>query len=131
MDTSQTIIALAYLVSAVLFIFGLKGLTRPKTAVRGNLLGALGMLLAIVVTLFNQNIVGPWMIGVGLVVGATAGAVLALKIQMTGMPQMVALLNGFGGGASVLVAWSELIVKAGAYRDAVEQGKVLHEAPDA
>jgi len=111
----ETLIALAYLISAVLFIFGLKGLTHPKKAVRGNLLGALGMLLAIVVTLVNQQIVGYWMIGVGLVVGSIVGAVLALKIRMTGMPQMVALLNGFGGGASVLVAWSELIVKAREY----------------
>ena len=128
MDTRTTIIALAYLVSAILFILGLKGLTRPKSAVRGNLLGALGMLLAIVATLFNLNIVGPWMIGVGLVVGATIGAVLATKIQMTGMPQMVALLNGFGGGASVLVAWSELIVMAQHYSAAVD--KKLTPSPD-
>lgn len=128
MDTKQTIIALAYLVSAVLFIFGLKGLTHPKTAVRGNLTGALGMLLAIVVTLVHQEIVGYWMIGAGLVVGAGVGGVLALKIQMTGMPQMVALLNGFGGGASVLVAWSELIVKARVYNAVVEKGAAA--APD-
>jgi len=127
-DTKQTIIALAYLVSAVLFIFGLKGLTHPKTAVRGNLTGALGMLLAIVVTLVHQEIVGYWMIGAGLVVGAGVGGVLALKIQMTGMPQMVALLNGFGGGASVLVAWSELIVKARVYNAVVEKGAAA--APD-
>lgn len=120
MGARETIIALAYLVSAVLFILGLKGLTHPKTAVRGNLLGATGMLLAIIVTLVSRDIVGYWMIGAGLIVGATIGAVLAIKIQMTGMPQMVALLNGFGGGASVLVAWSELIVKANKYGLAVE-----------
>ncbi|MBN2216862.1 MAG: NAD(P)(+) transhydrogenase (Re/Si-specific) subunit beta [Pirellulales bacterium] len=120
-DTKQTIIALAYLVSAVLFIFGLKGLTHPKTAVRGNLLGALGMLVAIVATmaLVHWGAAAFWLIGIGLVVGAAVGAVLALKIQMTGMPQMVALLNGFGGGASVLVAGAELIVKANAYGEAV------------
>jgi NAD(P) transhydrogenase subunit beta len=109
----QTIIGLAYLVAAVLFIFGLKGLTHPRTAVRGNLLGALGMLVAIVVTLINQDLldnpVGYVLIGIGLAIGATAGAILAVKIQMTAMPQMVALFNGFGGGASVLVAGAELI----------------------
>ncbi|MBN2024181.1 MAG: NAD(P)(+) transhydrogenase (Re/Si-specific) subunit beta [Pirellulales bacterium] len=110
-------IALAYLVSAVLFILGLKGLTHPRTAVRGNLIGALGMLLAVVVTLVSQQIVGYWLIGVGLVIGTVVGAVLAIRIQMTAMPQMVALFNGFGGAASVLVAWSELIVLAGHVRE--------------
>ncbi|MBN1590984.1 MAG: NAD(P)(+) transhydrogenase (Re/Si-specific) subunit beta [Pirellulales bacterium] len=114
-------IALAYLISAVLFILGIKGLTHPKTAVRGNLLGAMGMLVAVVVTLVSQEIVGYWMIVLGLAVGATVGGVLAVKIEMTAMPQMVALLNGFGGGASVLVAWSELIVKANAYGVALEK----------
>ena len=121
MDTRTTIIALAYLASAVLFILGLKGLTRPKTAVRGNLLGALGMLLAVVVTLFAQGIAGYWMIGVGLVIGTVIGAVLAIKIEMTAMPEMVALFNGFGGAASVMVAWAELIVLAGKYNDSVNK----------
>jgi NAD(P) transhydrogenase subunit beta len=104
-----TLINLAYLLAAVLFIFGLKGLTHPRTAVRGNLLGATGMLVAIVATLLHQDVLRYELIVVGLVVGAAVGAVLALKIQMTAMPQMVALLNGFGGGASVLVAGAELM----------------------
>ncbi len=110
---SATLIRLAYLVAAVLFIFGLKGLTHPRTAVRGNLIGALGMLIAIIATLLDNEVLshptGYWLIGLGLVVGTVLGAVLALRIPMTAMPQMVALLNGFGGGASVLVAGAELI----------------------
>lgn len=92
-----------YLAAAALFIFGLKGLTHPRTAVRGNMLGALGMLVAVVVTLLDWNF-EPTLIIVGLAVGAILGAILAVTIQMTAMPQLVALFNGFGGGASVLVA---------------------------
>ncbi|MYC28193.1 MAG: NAD(P)(+) transhydrogenase (Re/Si-specific) subunit beta [Nitrospira sp. SB0672_bin_25] len=98
-----------YLVAAVLFIFGLKGLTHPRTAVRGNLLGACGMLLAIVITLTDRNIVGFEVILIGIVIGAAIGAVLAVKIEMTAMPELVALFNGFGGMASVLVAGAALI----------------------
>ncbi|MGI6457443.1 MAG: NAD(P)(+) transhydrogenase (Re/Si-specific) subunit beta [bacterium] len=95
---------LAYLIASVLFIFGLKGLTHPGTAVRGNLLGALGMLLAVVVTLMDRQILDYTWIITGLIVGSVIGTWLALAIQMTAMPQMVALLNGLGGGASILVA---------------------------
>ena len=97
-----------YLVAAVLFILGLKGLTHPRTAVRGNLLGACGMLLAIVITLADRNIVGFEVILIGIVIGAAIGAVLAVKIEMTSMPELVALFNGFGGIASVLVAGAVL-----------------------
>ncbi len=100
---APALIDLAYLVSAVLFIVGLKGLTHPRTAVRGNLFGALAMLLAIVVTLLGQGF-DYTLIGIGLAIGTLIGAVLALKIAMTDMPQLVALFNGFGGAASVLVA---------------------------
>ncbi|MFC1477360.1 NAD(P)(+) transhydrogenase (Re/Si-specific) subunit beta [candidate division KSB1 bacterium] len=108
----NAIINIAYLIAAVLFIFGLKGLAHPRTAVRGNMLGALGMLIAIVVTLINQNIVDYWVIIAGIIVGGSVGSLLAFKVPMTGMPQMVALLNGFGGGASVLVAGAALIESA-------------------
>jgi len=104
-----SLINLAYLLAAVLFIFGLKGLTHPRTAVRGNLLGALGMLVAIVATLFHDDIISYRLIVLGLVIGGAVGATLALTVRMTAMPQMVALLNGFGGGASTLVAWAELV----------------------
>ncbi len=103
-----TIIALAYLIAAVLFILGLKGLTHPRTAVRGNLLGATGMLVAVLATLIHQDIIGYGLIITGLVIGGLIGAVLAVKIEMTAMPELVALFNGFGGGASVFVAGAEL-----------------------
>jgi NAD(P) transhydrogenase subunit beta len=92
-----------------MFVMGLKGLTHPRTAVRGNITGALAMLLAIVVTLIDQRIIGYEYIIAGVVVGGFIGAIFAVKIQMTAMPQMVALFNGFGGGASVLVAGAALI----------------------
>ena len=98
-----------YLVAAVLFIFGLKGLTHPRTAVRGNRLGSCGMLLAIVITLMDHGIVGFEVILIGIVIGAAIGAILAVKIEMTSMPELVALFNGFGGIASILVAGAALI----------------------
>lgn len=108
---SDSLINLAYLVASVLFIFGLKGLAHPRTAVRANLLGALGMLIAVIATLFHREIIGPyafWIIGLGIAAGSAIGVVLAQRVQMTQMPQMVALLNGFGGLASLLVAWAAL-----------------------
>ncbi|MDE0699147.1 MAG: NAD(P)(+) transhydrogenase (Re/Si-specific) subunit beta [Acidimicrobiaceae bacterium] len=96
--------ALGYLVAAVLFILGLKRLSRPRTAVRGNQYGAAGMLVAVLVTLTDNSIIGfEWIVG-GLILGTVVGALLAVKVQMTAMPELVALFNGFGGGASVLVA---------------------------
>lgn len=106
---SASVINIAYLLAAVLFIWGLKGLTHPKSAVRGNLLGAIGMLIAILATLAAQQILNPLLIVVGLAAGALIGAILALTIQMTAMPQLVGLFNGFGGIASVLVAGAVLI----------------------
>jgi NAD(P) transhydrogenase subunit beta len=103
------IINFTYLVASALFIFALKGMSHPRTAVRGNLLGALGMFLAVLVTVLDKRIISYEVIVAGLVVGAGAGALLALKIQMTAMPQMVALLNGFGGAASALVAGAALV----------------------
>lgn len=105
------LVNIAYIIASVLFIFGLKGLAHPRTAVRGNLLGATGMLIAIVVTLLDRRIVSFEIILAGFVVGAAVGAILAVRIQMTAMPQLVALFNGFGGGASVLVAGSALITE--------------------
>ena len=100
---------LAYLLAAVCFIFGLMWLASPATARKGNALASVGMLIAIVVTLLDRSILGYEGILIGLVIGAGAGAILARTIRMTAMPQMVALLNGFGGGASVLVASAEYL----------------------
>ncbi len=106
---TDIIINIGYLISATLFILGLKGLTHPRTAVRGNLLGACGMLLAIIITLTDQNIVSFEIIVAGIVLGAIIGAVLAIKIEMTSMPELVAMFNGFGGIASVFVAGAALV----------------------
>ncbi len=105
---SATLVQLAYLAAAVLFILGLRDLSSPKTATRGNRLAAVGMLIAIVATLLSQGVVSYGVIVAGIVVGSALGAVLALRIEMTAMPQMVALLNGLGGAASMLVASAEL-----------------------
>jgi NAD(P) transhydrogenase subunit beta len=99
---------LLYLGAAVLFIYGLKRLSGPRTARNGNLLAALGMLVAIVVTLVKFEIVEWWVVVAGIVVGSAIGAVAAQRVQMTAMPQMVAIFNGFGGVASALVALAEL-----------------------
>ncbi len=99
----------AYLVAAVFFIIGLKLLSSPRTARTGNFTGALGMLIAIVVTLLDRSILDYTFIITGLVAGSAIGAILAYKVEMTAMPQMVGLLNGFGGAASTLVAYAEYL----------------------
>ncbi|HOW56777.1 MAG TPA: NAD(P)(+) transhydrogenase (Re/Si-specific) subunit beta [Smithellaceae bacterium] len=94
----------AYLVASALFIIGLRDLSHPRTAMRGNILGATGMLIAVLVTLFAGRIIGYAAILPGIVIGTVIGIIMAQKIPMTAIPQLVALFNGFGGGASVLVA---------------------------
>jgi H+-translocating NAD(P) transhydrogenase subunit beta len=102
------LVQLTYLVAAVLFIVGLKGLTRPKTAVRGNLFGALAMFIAVAVTLLQSGLSFE-LIGAGVALGSVIGVIVAVRVQMTAMPQMVALFNGFGGIASTLVAGAALM----------------------
>ncbi len=99
----------AYLIAAILFVLGLKSLGRPRTAPRGNLLGASGMFIAVVATLLDRTIVDFSVLIGGLVVGSTVGVALALRVRMTAMPQLVALFNGFGGGASALVALASFV----------------------
>lgn len=106
MDTSA-FVKLSYLVAAALFILGLKNMAHPRTAVRGNVLGAAGMFLAVIVTLMTVDRFG--LIAVAAVIGAVIGALLAQRIPMTEMPQLVALFNGFGGIASTLVAGAEFL----------------------
>ncbi|GBE26973.1 NAD(P) transhydrogenase subunit beta [bacterium BMS3Bbin03] len=112
----ETITNLVYLVAAIFFILGLKLLSSPKTARRGNQLAMIGMLLAIVMTLFDKQIINFTYIIIGLIVGAAIGLYSAKVVKMTQMPQMVALFNGFGGGASALVALSEYSRMTGAPR---------------
>ncbi|MEM0966155.1 MAG: NAD(P)(+) transhydrogenase (Re/Si-specific) subunit beta [Verrucomicrobiota bacterium] len=103
---SSILVNIAYIAAAILFIFGIKMLGSADTARRGNLISALGMLLAIVVTLFKSGMDYQW-VWIGLGVGAVIGAIWARWVKMTGMPELVALFNGFGGLASTLVAWAE------------------------
>jgi len=110
---SHDVANIVYLVAAVLFIFDLKWMAHPKTAVRGNIAGAVGMALAIAATLLSDRY--EWNhILIGVAIGTVIGAVAAARVKMTAMPEMVGLFNGFGGGASVLVAGSALVAAVGA-----------------
>src|SRR3954447_11392458 len=101
----DVLIPILYIVAFSLFIYGLSGLTGPKTAVRGNLIAAVGMTIAVIATLLQVR--HNWvLIIVGLVVGAAFGVPSARQVKMTAMPQMVALFNGVGGGAVALISWS-------------------------
>ncbi len=111
---SHPLILLCYLVAAVLFIVGLKRLSSPKSAPSGNLAAAVGMLIAIVATLLDREIVSFTGLIVAMAIGSAIGAATAYSVKMTAMPQMVAVFNGFGGGASALVASAELLRMLGA-----------------
>lgn len=100
-------IQLIYLIATAFFIRGLKLLNSPATARKGNQLAAIGMLIGVLVTLFDQQIVSFELILIGTIIGSLIGAVLAKKVEMTSMPELVAVFNGFGGAASALVAWGE------------------------
>ena len=98
---------LFYLISAICFILGLKRLSHPKTARSGNFLAALGMLIAIAATLASSNVLDLKLIAIGVGIGSVIGLLFATRVQMTEMPQMVAIFNGLGGAASAFVASSE------------------------
>ncbi len=102
------LINIAYILSATLFIYGLKELSSPATARRGNFISSIGMFIAVIVTLFNQGIIEYQWILLGIVIGGIIGALAARMVAMTAMPEMVALFNGFGGLASLLVGWAAL-----------------------
>ena len=105
-------VSIGYLLSAILFISGLKKLGHPRTAPFGNQLGAMGMLVAVITTILTMELASEpanWvLIGAGLVIGSLIGYWLAVRVEMTGMPELVAMFNGFGGAASALVALSEI-----------------------
>ena len=111
--STELITQLGYVVASGLFIFGLKMLGSPATARRGNFFSALGMLVAIVAALLDQGIVDFTWIVAGMLVGGAIGAVAARAVAMTSMPEMVALFNGLGGAASLLVGWSALSPDSG------------------
>ena len=104
----EIIAQLSYVISAILFIFGLKMLGSPATARRGNLLSSVGMLIAIIAGLTAEGIVSYEYIIGGIIVGSIIGALAARLVAMTSMPEMVALFNGSGGAASLLVGWATL-----------------------
>ena len=120
-----TITNLSYLVAAIFFILGLKELGSPKTARRGNLYAMIGMLIAIVVTLLDRGILDFTYIIAGIIIGSLIGAVAAKKVEMTAMPQMVALFNGFGGIASTFVAFGEYVHTGGQFETNVRVTLVL------
>ena len=109
MQDYTVIINFVYVVSAVLFIFGLKLLSHPATARKGNLLSALGMFVAVIVTLLDKNILSFELILAGIVVGSAIGVFTAKKIEMTAMPELVSLFNGIGGLASLAVAYATIV----------------------
>ena len=113
--TTELMTQLGYVLAAGLFIFGLKMLGSPATARRGNMISAIGMLVAIVSALLDQGIVDFTYIAAGMVVGGAIGAIAARAVAMTAMPEMVALFNGFGGAASLLVGWAALSPDSGTF----------------
>jgi len=109
LDFRASVIAVSYIVAAVMFIFGLKRLSSPATARSGNRLAAVGMALALGVTLLDRQIVSFWTIAIGTLIGAVMGIYFARTVQMTAMPQMVALFNGMGGATAALVSVAEYL----------------------
>ncbi|MEA5523339.1 NAD(P)(+) transhydrogenase (Re/Si-specific) subunit beta [Limnoraphis robusta] len=107
MTLVEILVQIAYMVSIALFIIGLKRMTSPATARAGNQMAAVAMLIGVVVTLLDKNIINFELILAGVVVGSLIGAIAAKKVEMTSMPEMVALFNGVGGASSVLVALGE------------------------
>jgi NAD(P) transhydrogenase subunit beta len=108
---SSNFISALYIIAFALFIYGMSGLTGPRTAVPGNKIAATGMAVAVMATLLQKGIwhgsSTPWLIVLGIVLGTAIGIPAARMVRMTAMPQMVALFNGVGGGATALIAWIE------------------------
>ena len=118
---SPSFVDAMYIVAFSLFIYGMSGLTGPRTAVRGNKIAAVGMAIAVIATLLTKGVLHgsstPWLIALGVVLGTAIGVPAARNVKMTQMPQMVALFNGVGGGAVALIAWmSTAITSAGTSR---------------
>ncbi len=115
LNIDKTYIDIAYLVAAIMFIVGLRRLSSPATARQGNQIAAAGMALAVLATLFDPSVaVGYlWLIVLGAVIGGAIGLVLARRVEMTAMPQMVALFNGMGGGAAALTSTAEFVHTVG------------------
>ena len=104
-DNIESIQNIIYIFSSILFISGIKMLGKEDTAVKGNFLSALAMFIAVSITFIN--VINPLIVLIGIAIGATIGSLIALKVKMTSIPEMVALFNGFGGLATFFIAWSE------------------------
>ncbi len=108
---SANFIDACYIVAFSLFIYGMSGLTGPRTAVRGNKIAAVGMAIAIIATLLTPHVLSgsstPWLMALGMAIGVAVGLPAARNVRMTAIPQMVALFNGVGGGAVAIIAWIE------------------------
>ncbi len=113
LDLRASVIAVSYIVASVLFIFGLKELSSPATARSGNRLAAIGMALALAATLIDRQIISFWTIAIGTLIGAAMGIYFGRTVQMTAMPQMVALFNGMGGATAALVSVAEYLRLSG------------------
>jgi NAD(P) transhydrogenase subunit beta len=105
----DSVLQFVYLVAGILFIQGLRDMTHPRTATRGNAISSAGMLLAVLITVLWFEILSPVILAAGLLLGGAVGAWLAVTVETTEMPQLVGLFNGFGGGASAVVAGAELV----------------------
>ena len=105
----ENLVDIAYLISAVSFIYGLKMLSHPRTARNGNICASFGMLVAIITTVMIGTNLNLMLVGIAMIIGSIIGAFFATRVEMTQMPQLVAIFNGFGGGASALVASSEFL----------------------
>ena len=114
LSESSDFVTACYIVAFSLFIFGIRQGTHPRTARRGNLIAAAGMLVAIAITLSLDVIGNGVLILIGILIGTAVGVIASIRVQMTQMPQMVALYNGVGGGAAALISWSEFRHASGA-----------------
>ncbi len=121
----DSLITIAYLVAAALFIFGLKRLSSPRTARAGNRMAAVGMLVAVVAALFEEQILNPVELIAGLALGGAIGLLLARRTKMTSMPELVAAFNGFGGAASAFVAAAEVMRFAGGEEEIIPFTPIL------
>ncbi|MCF6311435.1 MAG: NAD(P)(+) transhydrogenase (Re/Si-specific) subunit beta [Verrucomicrobiales bacterium] len=120
----DSLINFAYIVASILFIFGIKMLGSADTARKGNQISSIGMLIAVVAVLLTKGMDYTWIVA-GLVIGSTIGAIAAKRVQMTGMPELVALFNGFGGLASLLVGWAEFAAHTDDSHIGIETGAAV------
>ncbi len=106
---NQGLLTAAYIIASILFILSLSGLSNQETARRGNVYGMIGMLIAIFAIIFSSKVTGYEVLAVTMVIGTIIGATLAVRVEMTGMPQLVAMLHSFVGLAAVLVGFANYL----------------------